>query len=373
ALINTAEIPFVVLGGGILIHYNSDDDTAVIPDDVKIIGERAFSYKKNLKKVTIPNGTERICEYAFESCESLEEIILPESLKYLEGHAFAGCHSLKNIVMPSKLDVMGSDVFYDTPALNEAEGEFAILSDKYLLKYRGFASEVSFSANIEYICGGAFSGCDTIQRINIPDTVAHIGANAFEWCRELSFVDIPEKVVSVGASAFAHCRTLTAKLHFSGAKDIGKNAFFRGTRLVFDCGGREFSVKLKTDLLSDKDENSVVLTEFAAKPDTAVFDKLTEKDYKLPIALCFYDTSEKYKEYLEQNAKDALLFAVDEADAKLLDKLFSLDILSADDVSEGINYAIDSQKTEIQTQLLRYKHEKWGDIAEARIDEKFRL
>ena len=48
-----------------LLKYEGTAEEVIIPDGVKEIGERAFSYNKTVKHVWIPDGVEKIGRHAF--------------------------------------------------------------------------------------------------------------------------------------------------------------------------------------------------------------------------------------------------------------------------------------------------------------------
>ena len=71
----------------------------------------------------------------------------------------------------------------------------------------------------------AFSGCDNLVTVTLPDGVTEIGEQAFANNFFLRSVNIPDGVVSIGASAFAWSGLRSVTLPDS-VKSIGPYAFY---------------------------------------------------------------------------------------------------------------------------------------------------
>lgn len=369
-LINGAKSDHVIIGNGVLVQYKGSAEEAVVPAEVKVIGERAFSYHRELKSVRLNNGLEEIGDYAFESCMGLEAIVLPDTVTSLGEGAFLSCRSLENAVLSENLTSIGSDVFNDTPLLNTSQDDMFILSDKFLVKYRGSGTDITIPQGITFICGSAFAGCDSLQRLVIPRGVTGIGSNAFEWCRDLQRAEIPADVTFIGRHAFGQCTALNAVIDCGAPKVIGANAFFKGARLTFKTGGRSFDVRLQNDLVSDRSDEEALLAEFAFDPTPEHFSAMSEPRYKLPAALAFRSEGGVYEAYLKKDPKAALAYIIDENDAKMLDDILSSGLLGEDDAAFGIDRAIDNN-LEFQMKLMRFKHDNWG--GETAPEQKFTL
>lgn len=74
---------------GVLKKYTGKSRSAVIPNDVVVIGERAFS-----------------------GCLGLTEVIIPESVKIIQGYAFENCSSMTGIKIPNSIIEIGNMAFY---------------------------------------------------------------------------------------------------------------------------------------------------------------------------------------------------------------------------------------------------------------------
>ena len=80
-------------------------------------------------------------------------------------------------------------------------------------------------ANPTSIGNNAFSSCDRLKNIDIPNGVTSIGNNAFTNCSRLKNIDIPNGVTTIGSGAFQTCTGLTSCTIGSGVTSIGTQAF----------------------------------------------------------------------------------------------------------------------------------------------------
>ena len=78
----------------------------------------------------------------------------------------------------------------------------------------------------------AFSYCDSLTSITIPDSVTSIGGYAFWNCTSLKSIKIPNSVTSIGGSAFSSCTSLTSITIPDSVTSIGDYAFSGCTSLT---------------------------------------------------------------------------------------------------------------------------------------------
>ena len=68
---------------GILVKYKGAGGDVVIPSNVTVIGEVAFSGCSSLTSVSIPDSVTSIGDWAFSSCSSLTSVSIPDSVTAL--------------------------------------------------------------------------------------------------------------------------------------------------------------------------------------------------------------------------------------------------------------------------------------------------
>lgn len=78
---------------------------------------------------------------------------------------------------------------------------------------------------VKDIGDGAFSFCNRLKSVVIPNTVTNIGMFAFEECSSLTSVVIPNSVTSIGRTAFIKCIALTNVIIPNSVTKIGFNSF----------------------------------------------------------------------------------------------------------------------------------------------------
>ena len=91
---------------------------------------------------------------------------------------------------------------------------------------------ITFDAPVTSIGESAFSSCNVLTSITIPNSVTSIGNYAFNNCQNLTSVTIPNSVTSIGGSAFSNCTSLTSITIPNSVTSIGGSAFRGCTSLT---------------------------------------------------------------------------------------------------------------------------------------------
>ena len=90
----------------------------VLGDDVKYIGNGAFSYAGDLTSVTLTDSIKTIEPNAFAQDNSLTGITIPSGITIIEQGTFQGCSSLTSITIPSLVTSINYHAFYNCLSLS---------------------------------------------------------------------------------------------------------------------------------------------------------------------------------------------------------------------------------------------------------------
>lgn len=184
-----------------------------LPAGVTSINDGAFKGCSSLKGIYLPNTMGTIGASAFESCTKMTQLAIPKNVKSIGARAFVGDTALFMVYMRdadySSLVSIGDEAFKGCTALSK------------------FCSDDAFviPGNLETIGASAFEGCESIEDVNMNETVTTIGAKAFKDCRELVNVVLSSKLADISQEAFSGCRRLKAVTFKKGNKSIGASAF----------------------------------------------------------------------------------------------------------------------------------------------------
>ena len=87
----------------------------VLPENLTILGSRAFSYCTALESVEFKtNNLSEIKDYTFYGCTRLNDVVLSDSIFEIGEYAFAQCMSLDNIYIPPTVSIIADTAFYST-------------------------------------------------------------------------------------------------------------------------------------------------------------------------------------------------------------------------------------------------------------------
>lgn len=243
---------FEVVGNGVLIKYNGDDETVTIPKSVKYISS-AFKDNAIVSEIMFHSEVAGISDNAFYGCGSITEDILPDYIKNIGIYAFhnTGWHlgsvdefliagdnvlvewtgddenviipegvksisgafyentTIKNVVLPRSLESVSDNAFFNCTALESVEflGENTVLGAGCFMGC-GNLNNIALPSKLERIPDNTFSAAKKLASISLPKTLRYLGASAFYGCVALKDIELVQSVDFIGDYAFFGCEAL---------------------------------------------------------------------------------------------------------------------------------------------------------------------
>ena len=224
----------------------------VIPDSVLVIESGAFSGNANLTgDIVIPDSVVFVGNNSFGTSVATDcgTLTLGNSVKYIDNSAFIKRNFSGNLIIPDSVEYIGNWVF-TTPAFTN--GTWTLGSG---LKYIGDASlsnicsgnsgtlfipaqldaqdtafgyntfsKVVFEEGITVIRARVIRNSTSVTEVVLPASVETIGTGAFSSCEQLSIVNVPDSVTTINAYAFSG--TALSGVYLSASiSSLGDRAF----------------------------------------------------------------------------------------------------------------------------------------------------
>ncbi len=175
-------------------------------------------------------------------------VVIP---KKIDGHkicaiadnAFASNSLITTVTIQKGVQSIGASAFSNCENLSEVIlPETVEFIGAYAFGQTKITS-ITIPEGIHWISIGTFAYCSRLKEVNLPDSIAYIDREAFYSCESLKEIIIPDSVYSIGRSAFSYCEslakiTMPAKINsdYLSFAEIGEYAFA-------NCGSlREFTV-----------------------------------------------------------------------------------------------------------------------------------
>ena len=161
----------------------------LIAKALKFVPARAFAGYSNIQEVICHDGVLKVDEEAFFVCPSLRRVIMP-GVKEVEQMAFCLCKALAYVEC-GKLERIGEMAFEYCKSLSSFDCPSIRIVDRSAFEGCLNLTSVNFGKELESIGGGAFYGCDSLERITLPlknGMITH--DNSFQRCENLYHVDL---------------------------------------------------------------------------------------------------------------------------------------------------------------------------------------
>ena len=169
-------------------------------------GTTLTSYLGDATEITIPNNIVTINTSVFEQ-SIISSVTIPSSVKTIGKTAFiySGYLTSVNFENPT-IQTIGEAAFsrcnnLETIVLPDT---ITSLGDGVFLNCSKLKN-VHLPNNLTVIPTSTFKSCKKLETVNIPENTITIGNGAFYYCEMISEIEIPETVSSIESTAFRYC------------------------------------------------------------------------------------------------------------------------------------------------------------------------
>ena len=229
------------------------------------IHDYAFCNCTSLKSAAIGAGYKRsyigynkkqLGHSAFYNCRSLEFVSLNEDFTSIGEKSFSHCESLKNFTLPKNIEEINEEAFSYSGLVNldaTYGGRLMRIGVDAFRSTRLASLDLSNMLVLTKIEDGAFTDCDKLQSVILPENLEELAGFVFSCCKNLKSVtfgkndnlreigaccfsetaieciEIPDSVQVLGFKTFFECDKLERA--YIGASVIENNIFYMCTKL----------------------------------------------------------------------------------------------------------------------------------------------
>ncbi|MBR5131896.1 MAG: leucine-rich repeat protein [Alistipes sp.] len=94
-------------------------------------------------------------------------------------------------------------------------------------------TELKYFVGLTNVSESAFSGCENLWKLELPQYITNIASKAFMDCNSIRYINIPNGVETIGSSAFENCTSLS-QIHIPDSVVTIENSAFRGCTNLLD-------------------------------------------------------------------------------------------------------------------------------------------
>lgn len=259
-LLSERKTPVII--GNTLIAYCGEDKEYVVPSNIEIIKQKAFSKNPVLEKIMIPENVIKIEDFILTDCKRLKEVVfpdhlemlgtgictdsklletvhLPENLLQIPGDMFFGTEGLKHIHLPQNLKTINRQAFAKSGLENIDFPEGLEIIDKYAFAESHIRSAyIPANTRLER---GAFIYCEDLTEVIIEDGITEIPEQCFFHCKKLRSIRLPKTLKEISSDAFTGDSSLENIFIPESAKDK-IDSVFANRIIIYEKGKSEIII-----------------------------------------------------------------------------------------------------------------------------------
>ena len=205
---------------GWIFSSDAKEKHVILGEDVTSIGEKAF-YGSHITSVKMSDNVKSIGNYAFSQCSSLTSVELSNNLTYVGKLAFTMCGHLSSVTIPQSVRCIDQIAFYWCDRLTKViinSNEVVARENEQLYTLRScFGPQVKefvFGEDVRKIAYIACSESEKLTTVTISSNLTNIEDSAFHKCTSIADVYCyAEQVPEMGKDVFVDSNYKNATLH----------------------------------------------------------------------------------------------------------------------------------------------------------------
>lgn len=170
-------------------------------------------YDLNIENIVFPRKVQKLPH--IWRCPNLKTI---KGENLLEIRDIRDCPNVENVIFNPKIKIL---------ELNNTKISSITITpqmERYSFQECKYLRDVTIENGVKYMLDNSFVGCESLQKIYIPDNVS-LGEKVFAKCKQLQFIRLPNDVEKIPSSFFSECSSLEKIVDGKNVKSIGKHAF----------------------------------------------------------------------------------------------------------------------------------------------------
>lgn len=243
----------------------------VFSDNIKYIGNSAFSYTYGIKSVIFNDNLKVIGAHAFydafcsyysnEADAEFFDIVIPDSVEIIGDYAFNNCRDIKTITIGKGNTLFGYSAFSYMDNL-----ESVIMGDgakqfigTHLFQGDGKLNYVRLGNGTKNIASRMFSDCYNLKSVILPDSIEQFDDYAFNDCHlDSSTFEFPKNLKIIGKGALHGIKLTTLSLS-ANVESIGESAFPNSTIKTINVDSNNSHYCVVDNVLYNKDCTTLIL------------------------------------------------------------------------------------------------------------------
>ena len=191
-----------------------------LPTGMQTVGHSAFFDLAALKTLTLPEGMVHTGVNSFANC-GLTTVNLPSTLVNIGDRSFMNNTDLHRITLPERLDTIEYSAFYGSDLTAIDLNNVKYVGSQAFLNNVNLSSVTCANNQLDYLGGGVFYGCSSLQGITLPASLRVMEGTTFYLCTSLQSLTIPAGVeeigpgITVGTTALNEIQIDPANTHFA--------------------------------------------------------------------------------------------------------------------------------------------------------------